>query len=83
MENTEQTQTSTTPELSIADLQNLKTLVDIAVRRGAFAATEISSIGAVYDRLNAFLESIPKPTSKEEGKATPPEMGTPEISAAA
>lgn len=46
------------PELSISDLQNLRSIVDTAVRRGAFAASELSTVGAVYDRVNAFLNSV-------------------------
>ena len=46
------------PQLSINDLQNLRSIVDMAVRRGAFAANEISSVGAAYDRVNAFLNAV-------------------------
>jgi hypothetical protein len=46
------------PQLSISDLQNLRSVVDLAVRRGAFGAAEASSVGAVFDRLNAFLEAL-------------------------
>jgi hypothetical protein len=70
MENQEQTQTPAQPELSIADLQNIRTLIDIAVRRGTFGASELSSVGAVFDRLNAFLSAV-TPPPKEEGEAAP------------
>jgi hypothetical protein len=46
------------PELSIADLQNLKSVIDVAVKRGAFQAAEMSSVGSVYDRLSAFLVAV-------------------------
>lgn len=46
------------PELSITDLQNLRAIVDTAVRRGAFGAAEMSAIGAVYDRVNTFLNAV-------------------------
>lgn len=49
---------ATPPELSIADLQNLRAIVDVAVKRGTFAAGEISAVGNVYDRLNAFLTAV-------------------------
>jgi len=63
MENiTENTQdTVKQPELGIADLQNLRALLDVAVRRGAFGAAEISSVGAVFDRVNAFLNAVAPP----------------------
>jgi hypothetical protein len=53
---------STPPELSISDLQNLRAIIDVAVKRGAFAANEISAVGGVYDRLNAFLVAVTPPT---------------------
>jgi len=46
------------PQLSINDLQNLRSIVDMAVRRGAFSANEISAVGATYDRVNAFLNAV-------------------------
>jgi hypothetical protein len=81
MENQEQTQVSasqdvggeapqapaTQPELSIADLQNLKAIIDVAVKRGTFAAGEISAVGSVYDRLSAFLVAVsPAPATPEQ-----------------
>jgi hypothetical protein len=55
------------PELGIADLQNLKTLVEMAIRRGAYSPNEISSVGAVYDRVAAFLNAVaPVPTPEGE-----------------
>jgi len=69
MENQEQAQMPTAegvggvdqtpqPELSIADLQNLKSVIDVAVKRGAFQAAEMSSVGSVYDRLSTFLVAV-------------------------
>jgi hypothetical protein len=74
MENQEQTQEQapSQAELSIADLQNIRTLIDVAVRRGTFGATELSSVGAVFDRLNAFLSAV-TPPPQEDGEAAPTE----------
>lgn len=63
MENNE---TKTQPELNIADLQNIKTLIEVAVKRGAFNAAELSSVGAVFDRLNVFLTSVSQPASADQ-----------------
>ena len=49
--NPEQTAT----DLTLVDLQNLRSVIDIAARRGAFGAAEMSSVGAVYAKLDAFL----------------------------
>lgn len=46
------------PQLSVADLQNLRTVLDVASRRGAFGANEMSSVGAVFDRLDKFLNAV-------------------------
>ena len=53
------------PELTITDLTNLRSIVDVAVRRGVFAATEISAVGATFDRLNAFLNAVAPPKTEE------------------
>lgn len=47
-------------ELNISDLSALKSIVDVATQRGAFKAAELEAVGKVYNRLNAFLESVTK-----------------------
>lgn len=69
MENQDQ-QTPPTPELSISDLQNIRILINMAVRRGAFGAEELSSVGAVFDRLNAFLNAVVQPGPTENAPQT-------------
>lgn len=59
-------QTQEQPQLSIADLQNLRSIVDLSVRRGAFGAAEASSVGSVFDRLNTFLEALAKQQTQDE-----------------
>jgi len=70
MENEEQVaqpQAPAQPELSIVDLQNLRSIVETAVRRGAFQANEMTAVGGVYDRLNNFLNSVmPKKEEPEQ-----------------
>jgi hypothetical protein len=46
------------PELNINDLQNIRAIIDTAVRRGAFSAAEASAVGSVFDRLNTFLNVV-------------------------
>jgi hypothetical protein len=67
MENQEQTnsETAAQPDLSVTDLTNIRSIIDVAVRRGAFGAAEISGVGVAYDKLNAFLNAIA--ASKPEG----------------
>lgn len=53
------------PELTINDLNALKTIIDVATQRGAFKAAEMESVGKIYNRLSVFLESV---TPKSEGQ---------------
>ncbi len=64
--------TNANPELTVTDLNNLRSILDVAVRRGAFGAAEITSVGQVFDRLNAFLNSVnpPKTDSQPEAETT-------------
>jgi len=45
-------------QLTIADLQALSSVIDIAVRRGAFGAGEVTEVGAIFDKLSSFLAVI-------------------------
>jgi len=61
------------PDLTVQDLQALKTIVDIASQRGAFRPNEMEVVGRTYNRLMQFLEAItPKKDneSKEKTEAT-------------
>lgn len=51
-------QSPTQPELTINDLQNIRALIETSVKRGAFVAQELSAVGAIYDRLNTFLNAV-------------------------
>lgn len=46
------------PDLTVNDLSNIRQLIEAAVKRGAFAANELSGVGSVYDKLNNFLNAI-------------------------
>ena len=54
-------------DLSIADLKNLGTIIDVASTRGAFRANEMATVGAMYNKLQAFLAKV-APESKPEDK---------------
>jgi uncharacterized protein YggE len=66
----EATEATQSPELTITDLANLRSIIDVAVRRGVFAANEISAVGATYDKINAFVNAVT--TSKAEEPASAP-----------
>ncbi len=69
-------ETTTTVEpvqLTIADLQLLARIVDLASRRGAFQAGELSQVGDAYNKLSGFLsyvESVQKKEATEAGETT-------------
>ena len=44
--------------LSIGDLKNLTTIIDVASSRGAFRANEMASIGIMYNKLQGFLSRV-------------------------
>jgi hypothetical protein len=69
----QQPQQPAAPELTVADLNNLRSVLDIAVRRGAFQATELSSVGAVFDKLNAFVNALGNQQMTEKNKTDKPE----------
>ena len=45
-------------QITIADLDTLRNIVDLASTRGAFRGTELTQVGAIYDKLTAFLDAI-------------------------
>lgn len=58
-EQTMETQETAVPEsISLQDLQVLLQIVDLASSRGAFRGPELTQVGAIFDKLNAFLSFI-------------------------
>jgi hypothetical protein len=47
-----------TQQITVADLNLLKNIIDLASTRGAFRAGEMQEIGEVYNKLSAFLEAV-------------------------
>ncbi len=64
-----ETQTPTTSlepvQLTISDLQLLSRIVDLASRRGAFQAGEMSQVGDAFNKLSGFLAYVESAQSKE------------------
>ena len=52
MENTTQTQ------ITVADLDALRSIVDLAAQRGAFRGAELTQVGIVFDKLTTFLNTV-------------------------
>lgn len=47
-------------DLTINDLNAMKTIIDIASSRGAFKPNEMMAVGQTYTKLEAFLDSVAK-----------------------
>lgn len=54
------------PQITLADIATLKQIVEVATNRGAFRAEELSQIGAVYDRVSAWVEAMTQQEATED-----------------
>jgi len=61
-------QTQPANDLTIADLKNIGTIIDVASTRGAFRANEMATVGLVYNKLQMFLAKVAPETKPEENK---------------
>jgi hypothetical protein len=64
-EETQEVQEAQAPEVNIGDFGAILQIIDVASTRGAFKGAELSSVGAIRDRVAAFVEFY---TPKEEEK---------------
>ena len=53
-------------QITITDLDTVKTIINLAATRGAFRGEELSQVGAVYDKLTAFLEAVIEQAKAQE-----------------
>lgn len=54
-------------QLTITDLQSMAQVINLAVRRGAFDASEVGEVGAIYGKLSKFLQIVAEQVKKSEG----------------
>ena len=45
-------------QITIADLDTIKNIIDLACTRGAFRGAELTQVGVIYDKLTVFLEAV-------------------------
>jgi hypothetical protein len=61
------------PELTIQDLNNLRTVIDVATQRGAWRAPELAAVGSAFNRLNDFLNAVaPQQPAETPAEGTAP-----------
>jgi hypothetical protein len=75
---TEQTEVQTTTDtateskpavdLTVQDLNGLRSIIDVATQRGAFKAGEMEVVGRLYNKLTAFLDAVTASQAPKEGK---------------
>jgi hypothetical protein len=71
MENTTQPNT----DITVADLDMLRQIVDLASSRGAFRGAELSQVGEVYNKLTRFLELAVAQTQAQQDATQAPQTG--------
>jgi hypothetical protein len=52
------TEAAQAPDLTVTDLQALKSIIDVASQRGAFKPNEMMTVGQTYNKLDAFLGAV-------------------------
>jgi hypothetical protein len=46
------------PAVTVNDLANVYAVIDLASKRGAFQAAELSAVGAVANKIKAFIDFV-------------------------
>lgn len=57
---------NTQPTLNVSDLQVVTELIDLCSQRGAFRAEELAAVGALYNRLKEFLNTVQSSEEAEQ-----------------
>lgn len=60
--------TETSSNLGLPDIINAVRIIDAAAERGAFKGNELSQVGAVRDKIAAFIEAATKAQKDAEGE---------------
>lgn len=55
-----QSQQESSADLTVTDLNALKSIIDVASQRGAFKPNEMMTVGQVYNKLELFLSAVAK-----------------------
>jgi hypothetical protein len=55
-----------TQQITIADLDTIKNIIDLACTRGAFRGAELTQVGVVYDKLSEFLQAVIEQAKAQE-----------------
>lgn len=65
------------PAVTVNDLVNVYAVIDLASKRGAFQAAELSAVGAVANKIKAFIDFVQAAQAEQaeggEAEAAPAE----------
>ena len=64
------TQPTPAPQLTVQDLVTLRSCIELGTQRGAWRANELTAVGAVYEKLSAFLQTLLPPKEAETDEST-------------
>jgi hypothetical protein len=71
-----QAEASAPPAVTVNDLANVYAIIDLASKRGAFQASELSAVGSVANKVKAFVDHIQaQAAAAEEAAAEAPAEG--------
>lgn len=68
-ETTTQQPSQNSNDLTINDLNAMKTIIDIASSRGAFKPNEMMAVGQTYTKLESFLDSVAKQSASAQAQS--------------
>jgi hypothetical protein len=63
--------------ITVADLNLLKNIIELASTRGAFQASEMKQVGEVYEKLVLFLEAVVAQAAAQETESNNAEASKP------
>jgi hypothetical protein len=63
--------------ITVADLNLLKNIIELASTRGAFQASEMKQVGEVYEKLVLFLEAVVAQAAAQEAESNNAEASKP------
>ena len=61
------TASNPSPEINLQDLQLMKQIIDICSSRAVFKPNEMAAVGAVYNKLDSFLQAVAEQQKAAEG----------------
>ena len=66
----EQENTQENMDIQLADIADAAKIIDVAVKRGTFSASEVEGVGRLFNKLSGFLEAVRASQESEETDET-------------